>query len=626
MSRTAFRAAATVATLALLTLWAAVAAATAGAHAIAVSTDPAYGATVERAPDHVAVTFDETVAAAESGVHVTDRDGRRVDAGGLFTADGGHTVGVRLPADPPTGTYVFTWVVLSADGHTVTGSTVFGIGTPPDLLAADPPRDPLAVAADGAARMLTATGYFGLALAVGVPAVARLVSRRNPRDPLVGQHTRTGTLALARDPLVGQLARAGALTLAIASALTVTLAPVRLAGAAGWTDAAVWTRSLLSPPSLAALARTITAALLALTFRAALHAVSASTPASASAPAPTPAPASTSASGPTSAPTPASASARAPASTPASALAPTPAPAPAPISASASASASGEGAARRRVPLRPRVVAAAVLSVVLLVSTALGGHAVAGADRWLAVATTTIHLAAMAVWLGGVTLAVLTLRRPGRLEFAARYGRFALTAVAALILTGTYQTWRATTPLAALWTTGWGRLLLLELALVAAALVAAWLAREFVRHHATALRLELATQTAVLIVTAVLAGTTPARDAYNPRASLTAEAGPLHATVDIDGTGVGPQEFTLRFTDSTGTPFTPAEVTGRLTKADGTIPIDVAFRRVEPVDLGPDHFVSQRVRVPAPGEWRLRVTIRADRTTAYTVTVPYRVW
>lgn len=74
-------------------------------------------------------------------------------------------------------------------------------------------------------------------------------------------------------------------------------------------------------------------------------------------------------------------------------------------------------------------------------------------------------------------------------------------------------------------------------------------------------------------------------------------------------------------------PVAAAEVTGRLTRADGALgPIDVSFRRVDPVELGPDYFVSKGLRVPLAGQWQLRTTVVVDRTTGYAATLPHRVW
>ncbi|MEV0248816.1 copper resistance protein CopC [Nocardia sp. NPDC050712] len=502
----------------LATLW--VSAGYASAHASLVGTDPAYGASVAEAPAQVSVTFDESVTAADSGVTVVGTDGARVDTGGVSSADGGHTVRVGLPTELPVGTYLLSWVVLSADGHTIGGSSVFGVGVPPDLTLGDPPRDPLVAALDTVVRILTALGYFGVVLGVGVPAVAWLTWRAGVRTPIVVQSARTGAGLIA-----------------VTALLILAVTPARLIGASGWTDPAVWEQTFGSSPGVAALLRAAAAAALAIAY--------------------------------------------------------------------------------------PRLRVAGPAAAVLLLATAAGGHGVAGADRVVALLSTTAHLAAMSVWVGGVVLAVVVWRDPERTRLLAGFGRVALGAVAVLLLTGTYQAIRSIDPLAALWTTSWGRLLLLKLALVLAAFGTVLVVRA--RAGTTALRAEFALQAAALVVTAALAGVTPARDSYDPPSTIVAAVGPLRATLAVDGAGAGEQELTLRLRDAQGNPTGAARVSARLTRGD-TGPIDLPFRRVDPIELGPNYFVSQSVRVPTAGQWQLLLTVTVDRTTAYTATVPYRVW
>ncbi|MGV9720784.1 copper resistance CopC/CopD family protein [Nocardia beijingensis] len=500
--------------------------AVASAHAVLVGTDPGYGATVPDAPTRVTVRFDEPVTAAGAGVTVADKDGRRVDIETVSPADGGHAVVVGVRPDLPAGTYLLSWVVLSADGHTVSGSSVFGIRVPPDLTLGDPPRDPVAVTADGVARMLTAVGYLGVVLAVGVPGVASLAWR-------------AGT----RTAVVAQLTGIGAVTVAAVSLLAVAVTPARLTGTDGWADPRAWAQVLTSSPGIAAVVRALAGAALA--------------------------------------------------------------------------------AGRSR----PSVVA--VAGAVIVVTTAASGHAMAGAARPAALISTAVHVLAMALWVGAVVLGVVVRRRPDRAILLPRFGRVAAAAVAVLVLTGVYQSVRSVDPLAAVWTTPWGRLLLLKSALVLAAAGAVLAARRILRGRVphSALRLEFTLLAAVLVVTGVLAGTTPARDDYDPRITLAADFGPARAEVTVDGAGAGEQELTVHLRDASGTPIGASAVSGRLTRTDDAIgPIDIAFRRVEPVELGPHFFVSQPVRVPLAGTWQLRLTVLLDRTTGYTATVPYRVW
>ena len=119
-------------------------------------------------------------------------------------------------------------------------------------------------------------------------------------------------------------------------------------------------------------------------------------------------------------------------------------------------------------------------AVLFLASFSLAEHAGQGSLAPLATTADAAHLAAACVWVGGlVVLAVELLERPGagtrtasavarsdrirERELAAvlpRWSRTAMTAVAVLVVTGTFQAWREVGTLPALTGTTYGRLLL----------------------------------------------------------------------------------------------------------------------------------------------------------------------
>ncbi|GAB2527375.1 copper resistance CopC/CopD family protein [Nocardia heshunensis] len=543
--------------------------ATASAHAVLVSSDPGYGAMVDHAPAQVSITFDEPVTAAQNAVTVTDRDGTRADGGAMTTSDGGRTVVVPLRSGLPNDTYLLGWSLLSADGHVVAGSIVFGIGIPPDLTVTVAPPDPLIAALDVIVRLLTAFGYLGIALVIGIPVAVRLTWKE-------AGPTRAIT----------QLIRIGATTTAVTALATFALIPGRLGGAAGWGEPRTWIQSSTSLVGAALLAKAVGAITLFYTTTASKR--HAGTEGGKAAPA----------------------------------------------------------LARGLLEQGAGSIAVVAGSVVVL-AEAVGGHAVAGEYRWAAVVSTVLHVVAMAVWVGGVVVVALAWRTSRRAEVVGRFAPVAAAAVGLLVVSGVFQAWRAVSPVAALWSTSWGQLLLVKVVLVAVALGAASVARWGGANGSSSLgarpfrgrgaaeggsarrvvRFELGVQIAVLVVTAVLTGVAPARDTYDPPLAVDVQVGPLRAEVRVDGTHAGRQEFTVRLRDSTGVPTGALEVTGRLERAGGGVgPVEVVFRRVEPVEIGPDYFVSRAVRVPVAGEWRLRLTVVADRVSGYAATVPYRVW
>lgn len=109
----------------------------------------------------------------------------------------------------------------------------------------------------------------------------------------------------------------------------------------------------------------------------------------------------------------------------------------------------------------------------------------------LASATHIVHLAAVTVWLGGLAvLAVVVLprRRGDELSLLVpRFSRLAFASVATAAVAGTVLLILISPRWTALPSSGYGRLLLVKLALVAVLLATASRARDFVRHRLPAL-------------------------------------------------------------------------------------------------------------------------------------------
>lgn len=146
--------------LALLSVLALLAgAAPALAHTRLVGSDPADGASLDTAPDRVALTFNETMQADFSTITVVGPDGAEWQTGEV--AASGETVGVAVRPLGPAGRYEIGYRVVSDDGHPVTGSVAFTLTAPgpgaaastapaPSTQAPAPVAAPPAVEAEGA--------------------------------------------------------------------------------------------------------------------------------------------------------------------------------------------------------------------------------------------------------------------------------------------------------------------------------------------------------------------------------------------------------------------------------------------------------------------------------------------
>jgi copper transport protein len=204
--------------------------------------------------------------------------------------------------------------------------------------------------------------------------------------------------------------------------------------------------------------------------------------------------------------------------------------------------------ALKRAPAKEHTAhwwAALLIGVVLLVAPSWTGHAAAAIkDFRLAVVTDWLHLVAGAFWVGALFhLALVTrpilqgvdrTKRAGVLHQIVRlFTKVAIPTVVVLVLAGLYNTWVHIDSLGQLWSTAYGRTLLLKLFLVVLMLVlggvnnfhfgkkAAHLSEsqegESQEHSkletgfSRSVILEAALGVAVLLVTAILVFQTPAR-------------------------------------------------------------------------------------------------------------------
>lgn len=127
----------------------------------------------------------------------------------------------------------------------------------------------------------------------------------------------------------------------------------------------------------------------------------------------------------------------------------------------------------------------ALLGLGVAASFAYAGHGFTG--RWPVVgfALDTAHVSAASVWLGGLVLLAMAVRRPADPRESARalgrFSRLALPAIAVVVLSGVLQGWRQVDTWSALWHTSYGRLLLIKVLVVVAIVIVASAGRDSLR-------------------------------------------------------------------------------------------------------------------------------------------------
>ncbi len=123
-------------------------------------------------------------------------------------------------------------------------------------------------------------------------------------------------------------------------------------------------------------------------------------------------------------------------------------------------------------------VGVALAGVVMAVTISLGSHAAALIDVAPALAADLIHLLAVGAWVGGLPVLLLVVWESRRTrsedgaaadltEVAARFSAVATVAVGLIVVTGAYSAWLQVLEPSRLWSTEYGALLLVKLALVA---------------------------------------------------------------------------------------------------------------------------------------------------------------
>jgi copper transport protein len=283
-----------------------------------------------------------------------------------------------------------------------------------------------------------------------------------------------------------------------------------------------------------------------------------------------------------------------------------------------------------------------VLGLGIAATPGLAGHAANGMWTWLAMPLDTLHVTAMAIWLGGLAaLAVVVLDRdPDARRAAERFSPVALTSVIVIVITGVFASWRQVgLTREAFVDTTFGRILLAKVAVFLALIaLAAWSRRIVRARRPVALSAAVATESAaepapdaaptdtdvrhlrwsvlgevvfgiaVLVLTSMLVNTPPARSELALPFATEMRAPNMLIDVTVDPAEAGPvviHVFTLTpsganqyIVDATATMSLPSK---------GIAPIEVPLERA-----GPSHFQNLNFVVPFAGDWQL--VVRAYKT------------
>ena len=324
------------------------------AHATLERIVPENGAVLESAPRSVRVVFDDNVRTG-SGIKAIQNDGGASVLDGKARIVGGKTLVIPIRQGLRNGDYTVLWRVVSDDGHSIAGVTVFGIGA-----GRAPPTAALTVGngpstKDVVSRWLL---FAGLLTAVGAAFFRFLVGPVSPRVML-------GSYLLAFIGVSGLLHG-----VPVSSRFGGAMAAVALLAAVGAVFAAI-------------------------------------------------------------------------------------------------------------APVYPVVEPVAfALAFLLLPGPSIAGHALDRGRTPIEFVADVLHVAAASVWLGGLVALGLSLRRPGDHQVTLRrFSTIAVVSIGVLAVTGVVRALSELDSVSQLWTTGYGRALIIKTVLLGALVAIGWVNR-----------------------------------------------------------------------------------------------------------------------------------------------------
>ncbi|MEP7201629.1 MAG: copper resistance protein CopC [Ilumatobacteraceae bacterium] len=259
------------------------------------------------------------------------------------------------------------------------------------------------------------------------------------------------------------------------------------------------------------------------------------------------------------------------------------------------------------------------------IASAYGGHGATGRWHYLGVLITMLHVSAMAVWLGGLVLLIISLGDVGR-EHVERFSNIALLAVASIVVTGTIQAFRQVGSIDGLTNTSYGKLLIWKVIAVAGIIALAAVARASTHGRLAlstasvgaagvgfdrarlrrAISIESMLAIVVVVVTSLLMAANPSQATAAAPFSTTLTTGGYLATINVTPGRVGANEMHIYLSSPNSS----------LTQADAvTVTIQDPSRNVDPIKIdvakaGGSHVINNGALFPYPATWRLVVTAR----------------
>ncbi|HEX2782935.1 MAG TPA: copper resistance protein CopC, partial [Ilumatobacteraceae bacterium] len=278
--------------------------------------------------------------------------------------------------------------------------------------------------------------------------------------------------------------------------------------------------------------------------------------------------------------------------------------------------------------------------VVVGTASAYGGHGAAGRWHYMGVFLTILHVSAMAMWLGGLAMLVISFKSVERTA-VIRFSSIAIVAVSTIVVTGSVQALRQVGSLDALTGTSYGKLLIWKAVIVAAVLAVAAVARKSTHGRLAltgyvvevpvgasvgasvgaaavvddgfdrvrlrrAVSIEALLAVGIVVLTSLLMAANPSLAASSAPFSSTLTSNGYLATVNVVPARVGTNEIHLYLSSPSSSLDQPDNM---------TVTIQDPSRGVNPIAIdvikaGPGHYTTNTATFPYASTWRLVITAR----------------
>ncbi|MDP9464531.1 MAG: copper resistance protein CopC [Actinomycetota bacterium] len=257
--------------------------------------------------------------------------------------------------------------------------------------------------------------------------------------------------------------------------------------------------------------------------------------------------------------------------------------------------------------------AALAISTALVLTYSSIGHANAQHPAPLWIGVDAVHLTAISLWIGGLSMFAFGtgawLTDPDAERIVRRFSATAMVAVPVIVATGSAQTLKLAGSLDDVTSTSWGRTLLVKIAVVTVLVAVGGVSRWLLRHDGpSALRRTVLVEALIGIAVVGLAATMVALPPRPVAASkvftTTLLAQGVIADVTVTPGRVGENEIHLVITPPGGNIAPVVSITAQAELQSAGIGFVPATLR----SIGPNHYTGT-ISLSAAGDWNLQVTV-----------------